>query len=386
MNEKAELNSGTKELHVAGAGPAGLAAAITGAMAGVRTIVYERGADVGTRFHGDFQGLENWSTEKDVLEELAGFGVQATFEHIPILEQICYDPKGREYILRSPEPFYYLVRRGTGEGTLDQALKEQALTAGAELRFQTPVQHLAHGGVVAQGPRSADAIAVGYRFETDRADGVFAVVNDALAPKGYSYLLINQRRATLASCMFGDFHNEKIYLERTLQFFRDKVGVEMKNPRRFGGFGNFVFPATATQDRLLFAGESAGFQDHLWGFGMRYALLSGHLAARAIVSHEPGSYERLWRGRIGGHMQTSIVNRFLYKKLGDPGYRWLFRSIGRAGNPRSWLRKYYAPSLWKGAVLPLARRSANSTRKATEFIHDGCDCTWCKCHQLAAGD
>ncbi len=239
-------------------------------------------------------------------------------------------------------------------------------------------------GVVVQGPRSADVIAVGYRFETDRADGVFGVVNDRLAPKGYSYLLINQGRATLASCMFSDFHNEKIYLERTLEFFRDKVGFTMKSPQHFGGFGNFILPATATQGRLLFAGEAAGFQDHLWGFGMRYAFLSGHLAARAIISQQPGSYERLWRERLGGYMRTSIVNRYLYKKLGNRGYRWIFRSIGNAENPRDWLRKFYAPSLWKASILPLARRSASFTRTATEFIHDGCDCTWCRCHQDTA--
>ena len=366
-------------LRIAGAGPAGLSAAITGVKAGVSTVVFERGSDVGTRFHGDFQGLENWSTTGDVLDELAGLGLQPTFE-----QQVCYDPDGGEYILRSPEPFYYLVRRGTGPGTLDQALKEQALAAGVEIRFQTSVQQLPEGGVVVQGPRSADVIAVGYRFETDRADGVFGVVNDRLASKGYSYLLINQGRATLASCMFEDFHNEKVYLERTLEFFRDKVGFEMKNPQRFGGFGNFILPATATQGRLLFAGEAAGFQDQLWGFGMRYAFLSGHLAARAIISQQPGSYERLWGERLGGHMRTSIVNRYLYKKLGNRGYRWIFRSIGHADNPREWLRNFYAPSHWKAAILPLARHSANSTRKATEFIHDDCDCTWCKCHHEAA--
>lgn len=370
-------------LRIAGAGPAGLAAAITGAKAGIPTVVCERGADVGTRFHGDFQGLENWTTRGDVLEELADLGIQPTFEHVPISEQVCYDPEGREYIFRSPEPFYYLVRRGTESGTLDQALKEQVLAAGVELRFQTPVQHFAEGGVVSQGPRSADVIAVGYRFETDRADGVFSVVNDRLAPKGYSYLLINRGRATLASCMFRDFHKEKVYLERSLQFFRDKVGFEMKNPRTFGGFGNFMLPATATQGQLFFAGEAAGFQDSLWGFGMRYALLSGNLAARAIISQNSGSYERLWRERLGGYLQTSMVNRYLYEKIGNRGYRWLLRSMARAQDPRDWLRKYYAPSRWKAALLPLARRSAKSTRLETEFVHDDCDCTWCRCqHSL----
>jgi 2-polyprenyl-6-methoxyphenol hydroxylase-like FAD-dependent oxidoreductase len=43
---------------ISGAGPAGLAAAMTLARAGVPTVVHEFRHDVGARFHGDFQGRE----------------------------------------------------------------------------------------------------------------------------------------------------------------------------------------------------------------------------------------------------------------------------------------------------------------------------------------
>ncbi|HFD80676.1 MAG TPA: NAD(P)/FAD-dependent oxidoreductase, partial [Gammaproteobacteria bacterium] len=54
---------------ISGAGPAGLAAALAVLGAGGRARVYERRSEVGGRFHGDFQGLENWTLEQDVLEE-----------------------------------------------------------------------------------------------------------------------------------------------------------------------------------------------------------------------------------------------------------------------------------------------------------------------------
>jgi flavin-dependent dehydrogenase len=46
----------TLPVAIAGAGPAGLAAAITLATHGGRAVVYDRAPNVGTRVHGDFQG------------------------------------------------------------------------------------------------------------------------------------------------------------------------------------------------------------------------------------------------------------------------------------------------------------------------------------------
>ena len=171
-------------VEITGAGPAGLAAALTVAKQDVRVIVTERHGEVGQRFHGDFQGLENWTTTGDVLDELAAIGIEPTFEHAPFRECVYYDPTGREYVFRSERPIWYLVRRGSDSGTLDQSLKSQALAAGVDLRLSTVQKHLPDGGIVAHGPRRPDAIAVGYVFETDRANGAFAAISDQLAPKG----------------------------------------------------------------------------------------------------------------------------------------------------------------------------------------------------------
>src|SRR5690348_18486526 len=120
-------------IEVSGAGLAGLAPALVSAKTGAHAVVHEPNADVGGRFHGDFQGLENWTVNEDVLDELGRFGIEATFEHAAYREFTIYDAEGHELSLRSSRPLFYLVRRGSQPGTLDASLKDQAVTSGVEI-------------------------------------------------------------------------------------------------------------------------------------------------------------------------------------------------------------------------------------------------------------
>lgn len=370
-------------ISICGAGPAGLAAAITLARAGRRVIVYERHAEVGSRFHDDLQGLENWTTEGDVLEELAGLGIAPDFSATPFYNAVLFDPEGREHHYRSPQPMAYIVHRGATSSALDIGLKEQALAAGAEIRFGESCRQLPTGGIEAGGPHGADAIGVGYLFDTDMADGVFVALSDQLAPGGYAYLLVQGGRGTLMSWIYTDFHNEQQYLERCLDFFRAKVNLDMKNPRASGGAANFLYPRSARKGGLLYAGESAGFQDALWGFGMRYAILSGCLAAQALLADRPEEYDRLWRKRLGGLLRASLVNRYFYQRLSDRGYNTLLKEIDRAmqhkPDGRRWLHRYTALRLWKILCFPVVNYQHYSKRLAPDELKAGCDCTWCRC-------
>lgn len=344
--------SGGDPVSISGAGPAGLAAAITLARAGVPTVVRELRSDVGGRFHGDHQGIENWTTRGDVLEELTAIGIEPRFECASFREGFFFDPSGREFSLRSPDPFFYLVRRGPGPGTLDSGLKAAAIACGVKLRFGEREQEPRETTIRAHGPGGCDAVAVGYVFQTDMSDGIFGVLSDVLAPKGYGYLLIHRGQGTMAACLFDEFEEEKRYLDRTRDFFERRVGLRMTNPRRFGGTGQFRLARSACRDGVLLAGEAAGFQDALWGFGIRYALLSGCLAARSLLSGT--DYDRLWKRRFGGLQKTSVVNRYFYSRMGHTGYRWLMRALREAPDPRDWLRRFYAPSLWKSLWAPIA--------------------------------
>lgn len=340
---------------IAGAGPAGLAAAIAIAQHGGRAVVRERHREVGARFHGDFQGLENWSSERDVLAELEELGIAPTFDVAPFSRCVLFDPAGRAHHCRSAEPLWYLVRRGPGPGTLDTALKDQALAAGVSLELGHVSSGLPEGGIVAHGPRRADVVAVGYLAATDAADGAYGVVSPRLAPGGYAYLLVSGGRATLATCLFDRFREAFRYLEHAVDFFRERTGVTLRDARRFGGFGAYAVQPLFRLGNLLFAGEAAGLQDALLGFGIRYALLSGHLAGQAVVAGDLASYERACLHRFGAALRTTVVNRYLFDRAGGLAARHLLWGVSLARNPRRWLRRYYGSRWLTSLLYPLAR-------------------------------
>ncbi len=367
-------------LHISGAGPAGLAAAITCARAGAKVVVHERKQTVGARFHGDFQGQENWTDTGDVIGALERMGIEPDFPHTGFTQLTVYAPSGQIFHYTGKQPLFYLVRRGSGEDTFDSALLAQARALGVEVRFGDRIQKLPEGGICAEGPRVGDVIAAGYQFSSDMADGAYAALSDDLAPKGYAYLLIHQGQATLAICIFDDFHNEHIYLERSVDFFQQQLGFSIgENAKRFGGLGNISYPATARKGNMLYVGEAAGFQDALWGFGMRYALVSGHLAAQAWLQGKPEAYDQMWQQKLGEKMRAGIVNRFLYTRLGEGGYTRFLRHLAEVGDIRQWLVRQHREQWYTRLLFPWANRVLPSKRKKYLCTHPDCTCTWCRC-------
>lgn len=363
---------------VVGAGIAGLACAIVLAKSGRAVTVREWHQTVGSRFHGDFQGLENWSDRLDVLEELRAAGIERSFDCHPVRNGIAFDAWGHSHPIHGDRPLYYLVRRGGGSGSLESGLCQQADAAGAQLRFGDRVTKPTGTSILAVGPRTADVIASGYVFATDLPNGNWIAFDNQLAPHGYAYLLIQDGSGTVASCMFTGFKNHAEYVARTVRFFSEKAGLEMRDPRRFGGFGNFRLPRTAVHGANLVVGEQAGFQDALAGFGMRYALRSGILAARSLL--EGQDYTALWRRELLPLLRTGVSNRFIFTILGETGRRWALRGLSRSDTVAKlgWL---YRPTVLTRLVYPIAHWRYRAPLGDPSCDHVACDCILCT-HRL----
>jgi len=345
---------------IVGAGPAGLTAAIVLRRHGVPVRVYEMFPDVGHRLNGDFQGLENWSSEQDVTEILKEMGIGINFLCVPYYEGAVHAPALKPVWVSSKRPIFYLVKRGSMPGTLDMGLKEQAESLGVEFVFNHRVNDFSKTTIVGTGPQTADAIAVGMTFTTSLADTAAGVFDDNIASKGYAYLLVHRGFGTMAALLYSGFRKRNEYFERMVNFFRDQYGMDTRNEKRFTSYGNFFLRDYRMWPDSLCVGESAGFQDYLWGFGMRYAFRSGFLAARSIM--DGSDYEVLWKKQLKPMLETSIVNRFLIEAFGHTGYRYLARKLV-AGDPHRFLRRHYNSSFFKHLLLPLAKMTFCSRAK-----------------------
>lgn len=364
-------------VQIAGAGPSGLAAAITLARQGISVQVHEAQKEVGFRFQGDLQGLENWTTQQDVLQWMYENGLNTEFEKRPCHKGFAFDSRDKAYVMSSQKALFYTVERGPGPHSLDTALLNQARELGVEIIFNSRLKHINGSGILAIGPRAADVIAVGYHFETDMEDGFWVICDDQLAPKGYAYLLIMNGRGTVKSCMFSGFKQEQLYVKRTVEAFQRLLGLKMINPLPHGGVGNFHLPVSAVHGGHPVVGEQAGFQDTLWGFGMRHAMASGILAAQSLLNGD--NYNRLWQQAFSQQLKTSIVNRAVYSLLGNRGYRFVLRLLSASSEPRILLRKHYNLTRIKQFLLPWARWRYASQRNDKSCDHINCSCVWCRC-------
>lgn len=341
-----------KTIKIGGAGIAGLTAAINLAKAGYKIEVYDAASDSGKRFNNDFQGIENWSDEQDALDFLKSIKIELNFDHQALNKVSAWAPKGCHRDFELSHPAYYLVRRGVGVGTLDQGLKEQALKNGVKIFYDHSVKPN-EVDIVATGPFSndpkTDIIASGYVFKTDLEDLGVLILDDQYASDGYSYFLVRSGRATIATCIFKNFNRLKQYREKTLELCKKYKQFKMEDIKIFSGTGNFFLPEVP-KDKRIYIGESGGFQDFLWGFGMKYAMKSGYLAAKSII--EGKDFYKLYQKDLLPRMKVSVVNRLIFAAFGNDIYRLFVGYYStKIRDPLEFLGKIYRFSLFRLAPI-----------------------------------
>jgi hypothetical protein len=185
------LSDACAPVEVVGAGPAGLAAAITVARAGRSVVVHEARREVGYRFRRDLQGLENWSGRRDVLEVPRDVGLSTDFDVATCAHGVAESPSMPGAALThcgARLPFAAWSSAALGPAALTVPFSNRRFPW-ASVRFGSRKRTLEGRGIFASGPRAADTIAVSYHFDTCLADGFRGILDDRLAPGGNAYLL-----------------------------------------------------------------------------------------------------------------------------------------------------------------------------------------------------
>jgi flavin-dependent dehydrogenase len=339
-----------KNVRILGAGPSGLTAAINLAKRGYEVDVYEEKEDVGMRFQGDIQGLENWSEKEDILEQLREMNIDIDFDCDPFFKMALTNcSKIKE--VSSKRPLFYLVKRGSFSGTLDHSLKLQALRTGVNIHFHRTLPP-SEANIVATGPipRRVVGIVRGIVFKTNHEDAAVVAFSEMLAFRGYSYLLVTKRYGCIGAVVRRDeMSRAKDYFEKTKEYFVKHFNLDIRQPKRVGGIGSLSLE-NVHKGTTIRVGEAAGFQDFLWGFGMRYAIGSGYLAAQSIIDNL--DYEKTAKKRFNHKLKAGVVNRYLMENvLSKDGYS-IF--VGLAELVRRGLYFMHTYNVAQRIVYPLA--------------------------------
>jgi geranylgeranyl reductase family protein len=353
---------------VAGAGPAGAAAARALARAGLDTLLVDRaafprnkpcGGGVSLRALGRFDWLD---------QAIAGIDVHR------ISKLHLEGPGGAVLDVDHPEPCIFLIRRVA----FDAALVDAARGAGARFdnleitqasqddegvtlqardgrRLRAPVVVAADGvhsviakrlGVNARWPRSAIALDM---MEETPVGTLAALRPDVLwvayahqGLDGYGYIFPKTDHVNVGvGCLLSHFDETISASPYDVQqaFVASLVARgALRGRSDRSRFTPYLIPvggplADAWSGRVLFTGDAGGFVHAISAEGIYYAMVSGELAAAAIAAerHDPSragrTYARSWRREIGAELSDAVLlQRYFFSQHDRVG-----RVVGGAG-------------------------------------------------------
>jgi geranylgeranyl reductase family protein len=328
---------------VVGAGPAGATAARSLAMGGARVTLVDRarfprnkacGGAVSVRALGRFPYL------------------RAALDRIPThwLSRLHLEsPNGGSALLTSPSPAALMIRRIE----FDDLLVRLAVDEGVEL---------VEGIEIAQASEAPDGVELRARdgrvFRAGlviAADGVYSVIakrlgvnpgwsakavaldmmeetpNDTLSSvdpqtlwlcygyggsEGYAYVFPKRDHVNVGIGYVLDYFRSQVNAppydvqSSLIDVLRGRGVLNGRSSRTH--FTPYQIPVggpmkrTATS-RVLFAGDAGGFVNGITAEGIYYAMVSGDLAARALLGAGPSAYRGLWTREIGGELRDAVL-------------------------------------------------------------------------------
>lgn len=326
-----------KPIHIAGGGIAGLSAALGLSQYGIPSVVFEKRKRVGGSRHDDFEGLENWifSINHDAFQYL-GLNL-SSLQSFPVSEFLVHCPPNDPIKISSPEPFFSIVSRGAHSHSIDQWLYKACMNKRVEIKLGETCS-LEKADIIATGCRKAAAYIQGGSFSTNLPDQVHLLLGSNFAPKGYAYLIIRNGKGTLAAAYKKPRSGAKNYVEETIAYFQ-RAGITIKLEDAFASRGSFKIPVRNPFSQQISVGEAGGYQDCLFGFGMKVGMMSGWMAASYLAGNNQHAFEL--NTMLRKKLRLSYINRVLYERLNDRMQHSLTLALAKSDNPVAHLQSAY---------------------------------------------
>ena len=188
-----------------------------------------------------------------------------------------------------------------------------------------------------------------------------ALINNTATHGGYAYLLIMNGYGCLCTFLTSDFSQTGTCLQEAHTTFSRMFNLEISHPEPCGGFGRSDLHARFREGTRLYVGEAARLQDMFGGFGIRYAVESGYLAAQAIIHGE--DYEALARKRFLNKFKAGIVNRYLFEKFGRKNYSLVYEKLRNVRDPLASVCSFYNFNQYQRVLYPLAVHYLKRTKR-----------------------
>lgn len=303
-------------IKILGAGPAGLTAAITLAKANKEVEVYEIGSRPKPNFCVAVHSFRNYGREYNAIKKLE------KIVKLPMMRKIYkvfkFSPSLKMSEVVSRKPIFYTFLRGNDKRSLDSFLLSQAKKLGVKFYFNKTIPEN-EANIIATGAKRIDGIAFGYHYyDLNIENAVYLFYDNDYAPHGYAYILPYTKNSgdviTTTFCSPSDYSKIEKYFNKMIEkneIIKDAIKGATK-VCKVVGYGNFDIPLTAIKNERLYVGEAAKFQDASKGFGVKFAILSGYLAAKSIMNGE--KYDDLWKKEFLDDLIYYFKRRIIYQR------------------------------------------------------------------------